>query len=59
MGIKLDLYFTKDEFIKSINENISDDDIVDMFKECNIIEDNKEEDNKENNKIQGDIKWRF
>lgn len=56
MGIKLDLYFTKDEFIKSINENISDDDIVDMFKECNIIEDNKEEDNKENNKIQGDIK---
>lgn len=49
MGIKLDLYFTKDEFIKSINENISDDDIVNMFKKCNIIEDDKED-----NKIQGD-----
>ena len=55
MGLKLDLYFTKDEFIKSINENISDDDIVDMFKQCNIIEDN-EENNKEENKIQGDEK---
>lgn len=53
MGIKLDLYFTKDEFIKSIDENISDDDIVDMFTKCNIIEDNKEDD-KEDNKIQGD-----
>ena len=53
MGIKLDLYFTKNEFIKSIDENISDDDIVDMFKQCNIIEDNKEDD-KEDNKIQGD-----
>ena len=53
MGIKLDLYFTKDEFINSINENISDDDIVDIFKQCNIIEDN-EEDDKEDNKIQGD-----
>lgn len=55
MGIELNLYFTKDEFIKSIDENISDDDIVDIFKQCNIIEDN-EEDNKENNKIQGDKK---
>ena len=53
MGIKLDLYFTKDEFIKSINENISDDDIVNVFKKCNIIEDDKE-DNEEDNKIQGD-----
>ena len=53
--MKLNLYFTKDEFIKSIDENISDDDIVDMFKQCNIIEDNKEDD-KEDNKIQGDKK---
>ena len=40
--MRLDSYFTKEEFIKFIEENVSDDDIRMMFKNANL---EKDEDN--------------
>ena len=36
VGLKIDQYFTKEEFIKYIEENITDEDIEQMFKYANL-----------------------
>lgn len=36
IGLKLDQYFTKEEFIKYIEENVTDEDIKQMFKYANL-----------------------
>lgn len=36
IGLKLDQYFTKEEFIKYIEENITDEDIEQMFENANL-----------------------
>lgn len=44
VGLKLDQYFTKEEFIKYIEESITDEDIEQMFKDANLVKnDNVEE----------------
>lgn len=37
VGLKLDQYFTKEEFIKYIEENITDEEIEQMFENANLI----------------------
>lgn len=39
VGLKLDQYFTKEEFVKYIKENVTDEDIEQMFKYANLIKD--------------------
>ena len=39
VGLRLDQYFTKEEFIKYIKENITDEDIEQMFKNANLTKD--------------------
>ena len=39
VGLKLDQYFTKEEFIKYIEENITDEDIEQMFENANLTKD--------------------
>ena len=37
VGLKLDQYFTKEKFIKYIEENITDEEIEQMFENANLI----------------------
>ena len=43
VGLKLDQYFTKEEFIKYIKESITDEDIEQMFKDANLTKDDSGE----------------
>ena len=44
VGLKLDQYFTKEEFIKYIKKSVTDEDIEQMFKDANLVKnDNVEE----------------
>lgn len=36
VGLKIDQYFTKEEFIKYIKETITDEDIEQMFENANL-----------------------
>lgn len=43
VGLKLDQYFTKEEFIKYIKESITDEAIEQMFKDANLTKDDSGE----------------
>lgn len=43
VGLKLNQYFTKEEFIKYIKENVTDEDIKKMFKDANLTKNTESE----------------